>query len=381
MTTTELPFPGLAGVPRSEAPQNRKEYTSDQEVRWCPGCGDYAVLAAVQGFLPELGLVRSNIVFVSGIGCSSRFPYYLDTYGVHSIHGRAPAIATGIATAREDLSVWVVTGDGDALSIGGNHLIHALRRNVNLKILLFNNRIYGLTKGQYSPTSEIGKVTKSTPMGSVDTPFNPVSLALGAEGTFVARTIDSDRKHLTEVLRAAAAHRGTALVEIYQNCPIFNDGAFDALKGSPRSGGGAADALVPLVHGQPIRFGPPGSDSTDGEGGLGVVRDELSGGVRVVEVAPSGSPASGDARPVEDLLVHDAHADDPTTAFALSRLTDAGHLNRAPIGIFRQVDRPSYDELARAQVATASAGNGPHPSDRSRALDALLHGGDTWTVV
>ena len=254
-TSTELPFPGMKsgieGVPTNDEPQTGKEYTSDQEVRWCPGCGDYAVLKAVQGFLPQLGLRRENIVFVSGIGCSSRFPYYLDTYGMHSIHGRAPAIATGIATAREDLSVWVVTGDGDALSIGGNHLIHALRRNVNMTILLFNNRIYGLTKGQYSPTSEPGKVTKSTPMGSVDYPFNPVSLALGAEGTFVARTIDSDRKHLTAVLSAAAAHRGTSFVEIYQNCPIFNDGAFDAIKGQDTK----ADAIIPLEHGQPIRFG------------------------------------------------------------------------------------------------------------------------------
>ncbi|MGI9085615.1 MAG: 2-oxoacid:ferredoxin oxidoreductase subunit beta, partial [Aeromicrobium sp.] len=250
MTTTEaLPFPGLKGVPTADAPQNRKEFTSDQEVRWCPGCGDYAVLAAVQGFLPGLGLKRENIVFVSGIGCSSRFPYYLDTYGMHSIHGRAPAIATGLATSREDLSVWVVTGDGDALSIGGNHLIHALRRNVNMTILLFNNRIYGLTKGQYSPTSEPGKVTKSTPMGSLDNPFNPVSLALGAEGTFVARTVDSDRKHLTSVRSAAAAHRGTSLVEIYQNCPIFNDNAFDALKDPSTS----ADAIIPLTHGKPIR--------------------------------------------------------------------------------------------------------------------------------
>ena len=242
---------GIEGVPTNDEPQTGKEYTSDQEVRWCPGCGDYAVLKAVQSFLPQLGLRRENIVFVSGIGCSSRFPYYLDTYGMHSIHGRAPAIATGIATAREDLSVWVVTGDGDALSIGGNHLIHALRRNVNMTILLFNNRIYGLTKGQYSPTSEPGKVTKSTPMGSVDHPFNPVSLALGAEGTFVARTIDSDRKHLTSVLSAAAAHRGTSFVEIYQNCPIFNDGAFDAIKGQDTK----ADAIIPLEHGQPIRFG------------------------------------------------------------------------------------------------------------------------------
>ena len=256
VTTTELPFPGLKGVPTLAEGEDKltgKDYTSDQEVRWCPGCGDYAVLKAVQSFLPDLGLRRENIVFVSGIGCSSRFPYYLETYGMHSIHGRAPAIATGIATAREDLSVWVVTGDGDALSIGGNHLIHAMRRNVNMKILLFNNRIYGLTKGQYSPTSEPGKVTKSTPAGSVDHPFNPVSLALGAESTFVARTIDSDRKHLTSVLSAAAAHRGTALVEIYQNCPIFNDGAFDAIK-SPDT---KADAIIPLVQGEPIRFGVP----------------------------------------------------------------------------------------------------------------------------
>ena len=223
-------YRGLAGVPLSLEPLNRKDFTSDQEVRWCPGCGDYAVLAAFQGFMPELGIKRENTVIVSGIGCSSRFPYYVDTYGMHSIHGRATAIATGVATSREDLAVFVITGDGDALSIGGNHLIHLLRRNVNLTILLFNNRIYGLTKGQYSPTSEIGKITKSTPMGSLDNPFNPISLALGAEATFVARTIDSDRKHLTSVLRAAAAHRGSSLVEIYQNCPIFNDGAFDAIK-------------------------------------------------------------------------------------------------------------------------------------------------------
>ncbi len=225
-----LAYQSLSLVPKTDRSQSAKEFKSDQEVRWCPGCGDYAILAAVQSFLPDLGLRRENIVFVSGIGCSSRFPYYLDTYGLHSIHGRAPAIATGLSTTRPDLSVWVVTGDGDALSIGGNHLIHALRRNVNLKILLFNNRIYGLTKGQYSPTSEVGKVTKSTPLGSLDAPFNPVSIALGAEATFVARTIDSDRKHLQEVLRAAAEHSGTALVEIYQNCNIFNDGAFEVLK-------------------------------------------------------------------------------------------------------------------------------------------------------
>ncbi|QIK65165.1 2-oxoacid:ferredoxin oxidoreductase subunit beta [Nocardioides sp. HDW12B] len=365
----DLPFPGLTGVPTTDEPQNRKEYTSDQEVRWCPGCGDYAVLAAVQGFLPTLGLKRENIVFVSGIGCSSRFPYYLDTYGMHSIHGRAPAIATGIATAREDLSVWVVTGDGDALSIGGNHLIHAMRRNVNMTILLFNNRIYGLTKGQYSPTSEVGKVTKSTPMGSVDHPFNPVSLALGAEATFVARTVDSDRKHLTEVLSAAAAHRGTALVEIFQNCPIFNDGAFDAIKGAKDSS--AADAIIPLRHGEPVTFGRP---DEDGNPTKGVVRDPATGGVRVVDLV---STSSTDGVPTADLLVHDAHADDPTPAFALSRLTDAGYLHQAPIGIFRQVERPTYDDQARAQVATAQAGT----TDRTGALADLLGGGDTWTVV
>ena len=355
MTTTELPFPGLQGVPTSEEKQTGKDYTSDQEVRWCPGCGDYAVLKAVQSFLPDLGLRRENIVFVSGIGCSSRFPYYLDTYGMHSIHGRAPAIASGIATQREDLSVWVVTGDGDALSIGGNHLIHAMRRNVNLKILLFNNRIYGLTKGQYSPTSEPGKVTKSTPAGSVDHPFNPVSLALGAEATFVARTIDSDRKHLTSVLSAAAAHRGTALVEIYQNCPIFNDGAFDAIKGADTK----ADAIIPLVQGEPIRFGV--------EGSKGLVRAR-TGGVEVVATADVAE---------SELLVHDAHLDDPSTAFALSRLTDAGVLHQSPIGIFRQVDRATYDDQARAQVKTASAGQ----DDPHAALASLISGGDTWTVV
>ena len=361
MTTVDLSMPtkslagdGLAGVPTSGAEQGRKEYASDQEVRWCPGCGDYAVLAAVQGFLPELGLKRENIVFVSGIGCAARFPYYLDTYGMHSIHGRAPAIATGLAVTRPDLSVWVVTGDGDALSIGGNHLIHALRRNLNLTILLFNNRIYGLTKGQYSPTSETGKVTKSTPVGSVDRPFNPVSLALGAEGTFVARTVDSDRKHLTKVLRAAAAHRGTSLVEIFQNCPIFNDGAFDAVKGKD-----GESALIPLEHGQPVRFEP--------DGRKGVIRAEGSSGVRVVDLEDDDVAEA-------DLVVHDAHAEDPTTAFALSRLTDAGAIMQAPIGIFRQVEQPTYDDLARGQVDTAIGTSGKGD------LAALIAGRDTWAV-
>ena len=229
----------------------KKDWTSDQEVRWCPGCGDYGILLAVQMLMPELNVKPEDVVFVSGIGCSSRFPYYMNTYGIHSIHGRAPAIATGLAVARPDLDVWVITGDGDGLSIGGNHLIHALRRNVNLTILLFNNQIYGLTKGQFSPTSELGKVTKSTPFGSVDAPFNPLSVALGAEATFVARTHDLDRKHMIETFRAAHDHHGASFVEILQNCNVFNDGAFETITGKEVR----PDMLIPLEHGQPIRFG------------------------------------------------------------------------------------------------------------------------------
>ncbi|MFD6414773.1 2-oxoacid:ferredoxin oxidoreductase subunit beta [Streptomyces sp. NPDC060194] len=331
-----------------------KDFKSDQEVRWCPGCGDYAVLAAVQGFMPELGLAKENICFVSGIGCSSRFPYYMNTYGMHSIHGRAPSIATGLATSRRDLSVWVVTGDGDALSIGGNHLIHALRRNVNLKILLFNNRIYGLTKGQYSPTSELGKITKSTPMGSLDAPFNPVSLALGAEASFVARTVDSDRRHLTHVLREAADHPGTALVEIYQNCNIFNDGAFEVLKDKER----AEEAVIRLEHGQPIRFGADGS--------RGVVRDPRTGDLAVVDVTPENEA---------DVLVHDAASPSPTTAFALSRLADPDTLHHTPIGVLRSVERPVYDQLMSDQLDAAVEQYGKGD------LGTLLAGNDTWTVV
>jgi 2-oxoglutarate ferredoxin oxidoreductase subunit beta len=347
-------FPALALVPKADAPQTKKDFTSDQEVRWCPGCGDYAILATMQGFLPELGVRRENVVFVSGIGCSSRFPYYLDTYGMHSIHGRAPAIATGLATTRPDLSVWVVTGDGDALSIGGNHLIHALRRNVNLKILLFNNRIYGLTKGQYSPTSEVGKVTKSTPFGSLDYPFNAVSLALGAEATFVARTMDTDRQHLTSVLRAAAAHEGAALVEIYQNCNIFNDGAFDLLKDAETRD----ENVIRLEHGQPIVFGR--------DGHLGVVRHP-DGRFGVSEVAETETGGSA-------LLVHDAHADDPSVAFALSRLADATTLAGTAMGVLRDVARPSYDRLMSEQLHRAIDEQGP--GDLAR----LLAGNDTWTI-
>ena len=345
-------FPALSLVPKADGPQSAKDFKSDQEVRWCPGCGDYSILATVQGFLPELGLRRENIVFVSGIGCSSRFPYYMETFGLHSIHGRAPAIATGLSVSRPDLSVWVITGDGDALSIGGNHLIHALRRNVNLKILLFNNRIYGLTKGQYSPTSEQGKITKSTPMGSVDYSFNPVSVALGAEATFVARSIDSDRKHLTETLRAAAAHEGAALVEIYQNCNIFNDGAWEPLK----EGDTRDDLLIRLVHGEPIRFGA--------DGARGVMRN-AAGHLEIVDVATVGEDA---------LLRHDAHADDPGLAFALSRLADSHTLANTPIGVFRDVTRPSYDRMAREQVEQAVAKQG------AGDLQALINGKDTWTI-
>ena len=341
----------LTLVPVADEKLTTKDFKSDQEVRWCPGCGDYAILAAFQSFLPELGIPRENLVIISGIGCSSRLPYYVDSYGMHSIHGRAPAIASGLAATRPDLSVWVVTGDGDALSIGGNHLIHALRRNVNIKILLFNNRIYGLTKGQYSPTSEQGKVTKSTPFGSLDTPFNPLSLAIGAEAGFVARTIDSDRKHLTSVLRAAADHRGAAFIEIYQNCPIFNDGAFAPLT-DPAA---RDDRLIRLEHGEPVRFGP-GRDQ-----GL---RFGRYGSLEAAEVSAAAEGS---------LLVHDAEAADPAYAFALSRLggTDFTH---TPIGVFRKVPRPSYDELMAAQLEEARAKQGQGD------LAALLAGPDTWQV-
>jgi 2-oxoglutarate ferredoxin oxidoreductase subunit beta len=327
-----------------------KDFKTDQEVRWCPGCGDYVILNAVQSFLPSLGIAREDMVIVSGIGCSSRFPYYMNTYGMHSIHGRAPAIATGLAVSRPDLSVWVVTGDGDALSIGGNHLIHALRRNVNITILLFNNRIYGLTKGQYSPTSEVGKVTKSTPMGSLDHPFNPVSLAIGAEATFVGRAMDSDRKGLTDVLRQAAEHQGTALVEIYQNCNIFNDGAFDLLK-DPTTG---TQWSIPLVHGEPLVFGPDGAAC--------VVRDDF-GGLRIAE--------TNQVRP-EQIVVHDAHRENSSYAYALSRLSSQD-LRYTPMGVFRSVQKPTYDRMMAEQLDLAAA-------EGSDDLDAILAGNDTWTV-
>ena len=309
---------------------SKADFSSDQETRWCPGCGDYAILASVQGFMPELGIPPEKIVFVTGIGCAGRFVYYMDTYGMHGIHGRAPALATGVATSRPDLSVWVVSGDGDSLSIGGNHLIHALRRNVPLKILLFNNQIYGLTKGQYSPTSEEGKVTKSTPFGSQDHPFNPVSLALGAEASFVARTVDTDKKHVAEVLRAAAAHQGTAFVEIYQNCNVFNDGAFDAV----RAKGEKERNQIRLEHGKPIRFGA--------EGERGVTRGS-DGRLELVDVAAVGEDA---------LVVHDAsrrRAQPRLRAGAPGRPPDRPHPDR-------HLPRRRAPRLRRRAVRLAGGG-------------------------
>jgi 2-oxoglutarate/2-oxoacid ferredoxin oxidoreductase subunit beta len=325
-----------------------KDMASDQEVRWCPGCGDYSILAQMKKVMANLGFPRERMVFISGIGCSSRFPYYMNTYGFHSIHGRAPTLATGIKVARPDLQVWVITGDGDGLSIGGNHLIHAIRRNVDLKIILFNNEIYGLTKGQYSPTSELGKITKSTPFGVSDHPFNPVALALGAEATFVARTIDRDRRHLTEVLRAAAEHDGASLVEIYQNCPVFNDGAFAALTEKE-----LRDVnQIRLEAGQPVRFGA--------EGEHGVARSR-PGGLEIVGVADVGEDA---------LIVHDPGRDDMGLAFSLARLAE-DPTGPTPIGIFRDVARPVFGRPTRVR----------HEAAGEHELAELLVSGDSWTVA
>ena len=327
----------------------RKDWSSDQEVRWCPGCGDYSILSAVQLLMPELGVRREETVFISGIGCAARFPYYMNTYGMHGIHGRAPAIATGLAMTRPDLDIWVVGGDGDMLSIGGNHLIHALRRNVDLTILMFNNQIYGLTKGQYSPTSEVGKVTKSTPFGSLDTPFNPISVAIGAEASFVARTHDMDRNHMIETFRRAHAHRGAAFVEVLQNCNVFNDGAFEAITAKANR----ADMLIPLVHGEPIIFG------ADGDKGVVMGAD---GGLRVASVAEAGADA---------ILVHDET--NAGLAFQLSRLSHAP-TEPTPVGVFRAVERDEYSDAVGRQLAAAQEQKGPGD------LTALLRSGATWTV-
>jgi 2-oxoglutarate ferredoxin oxidoreductase subunit beta len=327
----------------------RADFQTDQEVRWCPGCGDYTILAAVQNFMAGMGVERERIVFVSGIGCSSRFPYYMNTYGMHSIHGRAPAIASGLVASRPDLSVWVVTGDGDALSIGGNHLIHALRRNFNLKILLFNNQIYGLTKGQYSPTSEPGKRTKSSPEGVIDYPFNPVSLALGAEASFVARTIDMDRPHTQMVLEKAYQHPGSAFIEIYQNCNVFNDKAFIELTGKEQR----VHNRIDLEHGKPVVFD---------EGRKAVVfRDGRCQVVDTDSVDPSG------------IVVHDETRLDPTMAFALSRLSHGPH-GPTPVGVFRAVSRPTYDSAMQQQLVEAQSKRGA--GDLAKLIRSL----GTWEV-
>ena len=328
---------------------SRSDFQTDQEVRWCPGCGDYTILASVQMFLAGLDRAREEFVFVSGIGCASRFPYYMKTYGMHSIHGRAPAIATGIAATRPDLSVWVITGDGDGLSIGGNHLIHALRRNVNIKILLFNNQIYGLTKGQYSPTSEVGKSTKSSPFGSVDYPFNPVSLALGSEATFVARTLDMDRNHTQEVLRKAYEHQGSSFIEIYQNCNVFNDKAFIELTGKEER----VHNRIDLEHGKPVVFD---------EGSKAVV---LRNGEAEIVNSSSVDPKA--------ILVHDETRPDPSVAFALSRLSHGPH-GPTPIGVFRNVDRAVYDVEVNRQIEAAREKVGPGE------IDQLIRSHGTWTV-
>lgn len=327
-----------------------KDYKSDQEIRWCPGCGDYSILMQMQKVFADLQLKKESTVFVSGIGCSSRFPYYMDTYGVHSIHGRAPSIATGVKLANPELDVWVITGDGDGLSIGGNHTIHTIRRNVNLKIILFNNRIYGLTKGQYSPTSEMGKKTKSSPLGTVDYPLHPICLAIGAEVTFVARTIDMDVKHVQETLKRAAAHKGTAYVEIYQNCNVFNDGAFEyATDRNVRS-----EHVLYLEHGKPLLFG------ADRKKGI-----RLNG--TTPEVVDLGSGIN-----VDDLLIHDERATEPTLAYLLARMRHPEFPE--PVGVFRAISQPTYDDMLLGQIreATDRKGRGD--------LKKLLSSGDTWTV-
>lgn len=327
------------------------DFASDQDVRWCPGCGDYSILAQMKKMLPSLGVPREKIVFISGIGCSSRFPYYMNTYGIHSIHGRAPAFATGLKSVRPDLQVWVVTGDGDGLSIGGNHLMHAIRRNIDINIVLFNNRIYGLTKGQYSPTSPLGKVTKSTPMGVVDNPLSPLSLAIGCEATFVARSIDVNIKHLGMVLKRAAEHRGTSFVEVYQNCNVFNDGAWDYATDKATK----ADTVIELEHGKPLVFGK-----------------KREKGIRIngmtPEVVELGKGVSED-----DLLFHDERAPEPTLAYLLSRMRHPEFPE--PIGVFRAIEAPRYDVELNKQIESARQQRGEGD------LNKLFNSGDTWTVT
>ncbi len=326
------------------------DYASDQEVRWCPGCGDYSILAQMKKVMASIGASRENTVFVSGIGCSSRFPYYMNTYGFHTIHGRAPAVATGVKATRPDLHVWVITGDGDALSIGGNHLMHAIRRNLDINIVLFNNQIYGLTKGQYSPTSPLGKVTKSTPMGAIDNPLHPLSIAIGCEATFVARSIDVNIKHLGVVLQRAAEHNGTAFIEVYQNCNIFNDGAFSYATDRATK----LDTTLEIEHGKPMIFGK-----------------DRKKGIRLNGMTPEIVDLGGDIKE-DDLLFHDEKAAEPTLAYLLSRMRYPEFPE--PIGVFRAVEKPQYDQRMNQQIQEAIAKKGEGD------LAALFDSGDTWTV-
>jgi 2-oxoglutarate ferredoxin oxidoreductase subunit beta len=327
------------------------DFASDQDVRWCPGCGDYSILAQMKKMMPSLGIPREKIVFVSGIGCSSRFPYYMNTYGMHSIHGRAPAIATGLKAARPDLHVWVITGDGDALSIGGNHVIHSMRRNVDINLVMFNNRIYGLTKGQASPTSEFGKRTKSTPLGSVDMPIMPLTIALAAEASFVARSVDTHTEHLQQTLERTGFHRGSSFVEVLQNCNIFNDGAWrDVTDREFRE-----DRMLVLEHGKPMIFGKD--------------RDK---GIRMNGFQPEIVTIGQDGVTETDLLVHDETAEDPYLALMLSRMFWPDF--PVPVGVLRAIQRPAHDQLIADQIATAIGRSGE--GDLARALAS----GDTWTV-
>ncbi len=336
--------------PDSALTLGRKDFVSDQEVRWCPGCGDYSVLTQTQKLMPELGIPKEKIVFISGIGCSSRLPYYMNTYGFHGIHGRAPTIATGLKASRPELQVWVITGDGDGLSIGGNHLLHVMRRNVDLVIVLFNNRIYGLTKGQYSPTSELGKRTKSSPVGSIDHPLNPLSFALGAEATFVARSLDIDVHHLVATLERAAHHKGTSFVEVYQNCNVFNDGAFMEFADKAVR----PDRTITLEHGKPLIFGKD--------------RDR---GVRLNGTTPEVVKL-GNGVTEGDLLIHDETREDPAIASILARMEYPQYA--VPLGVFRAVQRPTYEGLMEEQIKSAVSARGDGD------LAALLTEGDTWTV-
>lgn len=329
----------------------RQDFISDQEVRWCPGCGDYSILAQVQKVMPDLGIAKEKIVFVSGIGCSSRFPYYMDTYGFHGIHGRAPALATGVKAANPDLSVWVITGDGDALSIGGNHFIHAIRRNLDLKIILFNNRIYGLTKGQYSPTSELGKKNKSAPMGVIDYPINPLSMAFASEASFVARSIDTDPKHLTGIIERLARHKGSAFVEVYQNCNIYNDNAFKPFSERVVRD----DRMLYLEHGKPLLFGK-----------------NKEKGIRLNGVLPEAVSVGEGGASIEELMVHDETSPEPNLAYILGRMQFPEF--PVPMGVFRAIEKPTYEDMMADQISLAIAQKGPGD------LHKLLNSGETWVI-